>query len=499
MSIESPGVPPRVFDLLSPRSQQATNRILKHFSNNRLDLFSVKDDIQNLLKNSAVTKDSALVEECNLFLETLQKRFDNILDNKLSSNKYKNSDKGPFLVHVESRDKNIGNLNPISLGKLLYSRPNYSDFKISKICRKGLKRVGVYFDCPDNANNFVKNNNLDNIKYFVYIPSRMISTMGVVRDIGLDIAEDDLIEYGRGYQPDCKIMKMRRLNKRIKINDVISYVPTTTCVLTFESNNLPKELVLFDTLSPVSVYIQPVIQCLKCLRYGHVRALCRGAFRCHKCGESHPDEQACDGPPNCVFCIEPHVATDRSCKEYLRQKKIKECMAFYNMTYFEANKNSRGAPILTDADYPSLSQSSQNLTQNPFPSPFLNSQQSFSAVSKKNINPTPKSPPHIKKASATVHKRKVPTSPGYDSKAHESCLFTYKSLDSNIFSFSQPSQSSSMDLSPPKKMVTTAQIHHSAKLQTNSAENKNKITKSIPVTQEEDVSMEDSIDLSPLE
>lgn len=107
----------------------------------------------------------------------------------------------------------------------------------------------------------------------------MISTMGVVRDVGLDIDEDDLIEYGKGLNPPCKVSKMRRLNRRVKINDVVSYVPTTTCVVTFEGNSLPKELILFNTRSPVAMYIQPVIQCMKCLRYGHVKALCRGNFR----------------------------------------------------------------------------------------------------------------------------------------------------------------------------------------------------------------------------
>ncbi|XP_045482190.1 uncharacterized protein LOC123686218 [Harmonia axyridis] len=315
--------------------------------------------------------------------------------------------------------------------------------------------------------------------------------MGVVRDIGLDISENDRLEYAKGVNPDCKITKMRRLNKRIKTNDMISYEPTTTSVVTFESNTLPKELVLFNTLSPVSVYIQPVIPCLKCLRYGHVRALCRGTFRCHKCGESHTDEQVCEGP-NCVYCLEPHSSTDRTCKEYLRQKKIKECMAFYKISFLEANKNSRISPNLTSANFSSLSQDSQNLPQITLSSPFLSSQQSFSASIKSNVNQTSKSPNLPRKSSSVIQKRKVPTGPGYDRKAHENCLISYKPSNSNVFptfsqSNSQTSHPSSVDLSPPKRMITSAQVHHSA----NQLNNRNVITRNSVQTRERVESMEE--------
>ncbi|XP_025192857.1 uncharacterized protein LOC112592911 [Melanaphis sacchari] len=93
--------------------------------------------------------------------------------------------------------------------------------------------------------------------------------------------------------------------------------------------------------------IRSPVQCNRCLRFGHTQKYCRSEARCSHCGEtkhsidSCPSTQATD--PICLHCKLPHLATDRSCREWLLQKDIKKIMATENLSYkdtliFKKNK-----------------------------------------------------------------------------------------------------------------------------------------------------------------
>ncbi|KAL3269055.1 hypothetical protein HHI36_008138 [Cryptolaemus montrouzieri] len=78
---------------------------------------------------------------------------------KQSTHKYPSDNtKVPFIVIIESKDENIENLNPLNIGKMIYSHKDHTLFNIININRKGLKRVGIEFGKPDQANLFVENN-----------------------------------------------------------------------------------------------------------------------------------------------------------------------------------------------------------------------------------------------------------------------------------------------------------------------------------------------------
>ncbi|KAL3273239.1 hypothetical protein HHI36_014693 [Cryptolaemus montrouzieri] len=115
--------------------------------------------------------------------------------NKISTYRYSNIHKGPFNVIIDSLEQNIGNLNPASIGKIIYNKNNYKNLDITRIDRKGRNRIGITFRYGNDANKFLENNDFDKNKYNIYIPATMISVMGIVRDIGQDITEEDTIEH----------------------------------------------------------------------------------------------------------------------------------------------------------------------------------------------------------------------------------------------------------------------------------------------------------------
>ncbi|KAL3281841.1 hypothetical protein HHI36_005044 [Cryptolaemus montrouzieri] len=254
--------------------------------------------------------------------------------------------------------------------------------------------------------------------------------MGLVKDIGTQITDEDIIQMGKARNPNV-------------------------------GTELPKYFELFNNRIEVQLYIPPVIQCNKCLRYGHVQVHCRGEFKCYKCGEYHEDEKACDGEARYIYCNLPHYATNRQCPEYLRQLKIREIMAYYNLSLYEANMFCRQPSAPIPCEFTPLNKDGRALpiqkednftTTNPPPAP---KKLLYSAVTK---TPIRQQRLHINTTSLnSQNKRKIPVSLGYDRAEHEKNLIKYvpsytKKVYQNI------SQDSSIS-SPSSSLYSTTVIH----------------------------------------
>lgn len=427
MSIESPGGLPRVSSLLSPRAAKALDNL---DSPNKIDFNLLNEEIVLLRESACDSQDSELLCQIDNLSQILAKH------NKASpikSFRYNHTDKGPFCVIIESICQNIGNLNPMNIGKLLHQTQYSNNLDIKNICRKGLKRTGVYVSTAEQANWFVDNHSLSSDSYNVYIPARMVTSMGIVRDIGSDITEDDILQYGAGMSPNTPVLRVRRFKRTIRVNDSTSQVPSGTCLITFQGTTLPKYFELFNIRTEVSLYIPPVIQCRKCLRYGHIQTHCRGNFRCVTCGESHESVPNCSETPNCVFCKGPHPSNDRTCSEYLRQVRIRELMAMHNLSLFEANAATRQKSAPLPSEFPSTSSNSFQHTS----SPSHSSQPRKTSYASRTI---------IK---STPQKRKEKTI-GFDRAAHAQALYTYS--PSNTYCV--VSADSPPVLPPQKKIIT---------------------------------------------
>ncbi|KAL3274898.1 hypothetical protein HHI36_019680, partial [Cryptolaemus montrouzieri] len=74
-----------------------------------------------------------------------------------------------------------------------YKNSDKAPYEILNIVRHGLKRVGVQFETADKANECVKRNPFNSGDYKVCIPVRMVTTMGLTKDIGLDITGREVV------------------------------------------------------------------------------------------------------------------------------------------------------------------------------------------------------------------------------------------------------------------------------------------------------------------
>lgn len=327
---------------------------------------------------------------------------------------YEHTDIAPFIVHIQksssSPNENV-NLHPVSFGRFLKKNifKNIINGSLKKI---GRNRLSLSFSNYADANNFINDPSLVSNNYKVFIPSFHITRVGLIRGVPSDWAPDEIINNISVPLGCGKIIKVRRLNRKVKINDNVSWKPTETVVITFDGQVLPKRVFACYTALPVELYIFPTIQCFKCCRYGHTKVNCRSNPRCFKCGNDHFGESCTadvDCTVSCCLCKGSHFATSKSCPEHLRQENIKSFMAQNCVSYAEASKhypsvNKSYAEILTST--PEISNNKRQSQFNTFPQG-----QSKPQSYKKTVFIKPKSPPKSSK--------------GYDYDFHNSIIQEY--------------------------------------------------------------------------
>lgn len=251
------------------------------------------------------------------------------------NNKYRSIDKGPFYVYLEHLNKNLGRLFPIKIGYFLQES---SEFKhdILDIKSIGLKRVKVEFKSYNVANSLVNHELIRKHKLIAFIPKFYTQKKGIVRMVDTFFEEDYLKNAIISETPVVEVKRMKRkvVNLETKESSLIS---RQMIIVTFLGNRIPDSIKINLVKFNVEPYFSPVIQCFKCLRYGHTSEQCRSNPRCQKCTKEHTEQEVCDGERFCLHCNSTeHNSISKNCPAYLKQYNIKKTMAYQNMSFKEA-------------------------------------------------------------------------------------------------------------------------------------------------------------------
>jgi len=251
---------------------------------------------------------------------------------------YSNTDCPPFIVHVYSTNEDpSGPMHPLLISRSL-SRIAYSDIK--EIKKIGRGKVLAEMNSAKSANNLVLNSDLNKENLRAFIPSYRIVRTGIVKDIPLHLDETDLLQF---FDSPFKVVEVRRLNRRQKIDGEIKYLPSRTICLKFAGQILPKYIFLCRNRYEVSPYVSRVKICFSCQRIGHISKNCRGKARCLFCGgDKHDPPSTCpkkdsDGV-KCINCQGDHLATSFQCPLIERHKRILALAASENIPIVEAKR-----------------------------------------------------------------------------------------------------------------------------------------------------------------
>lgn len=277
------------------------------------------------------------------------------------NNRYMHTDSGPFAVYVEHKEKNFGRLFPIRVGHHLKINAQFK-LAVVDIRSVGLNRVKVILNSFKAANALVNNEILTSQGYISYIPKFYTQRKGVVRMIDTYFTEEYLLA-----EIECEreIKEVKRMKKWVddRSTGEKKLVDRQVIIVSFCGSSLPSSIRINGVIFSVEPYIYPVVQCLKCLRYGHVAKQCKSTKSlCKKCCGEHENNVEClSDSIYCKYCdSNEHSPTSKSCPYYLKQKRIKQIMSISNVSFKEAEnieKNPTYAKIVTNNRFDILADS----------------------------------------------------------------------------------------------------------------------------------------------
>lgn len=241
----------------------------------------------------------------------------------------------------------------------------------------GYSKILVQLKSRDSANSLINNPVLKVKNFVAYIPTFNVSRQGIIRNVSLDISEEEFI---RELESPFELAAYRRLNRKnpnIISPDTPNYIPSKTLTLTFRGQSLPKYIFLYHVRYEVSPFVPRVTFCTRCLRIGHVKSQCKGFPRCAHCtSKAHEDNSDCPDnklPPTCANCKGAHLSSDPRCPELLSHKQVRNLAASKNIPFAEAKRiirNNNGHvvhnPQFDFSNFPEL-----NDSPTPFFSPLL--------------------------------------------------------------------------------------------------------------------------------
>ncbi|XP_024084410.1 uncharacterized protein LOC112127533 [Cimex lectularius] len=280
----------------------------------RDDNYVVKENKRSFLSESNKSFSKAkLLDNTEIRSRNEQRRAN--FQTRLAQNRFDDTDMGPFYVLVESRDKNIGKAHPMLFGKWLYQDPNLKNFagSITEIRATGKNRLKVTASSKDIANYLTETEYLKKENLFTYIPDFLIKKIGVIRDVDLDLSNDEILQH---MQSSVQPLMVERMTKFEKSGDKIKIYPLETCLITFKGQRLPEFITIYGGLSRVRPYIPKIRQCNQCLRFNHSANQCRGKLRCPRCSEEHTIENCTNSgvKPVCCNCGKNHLSTSKECE-----------------------------------------------------------------------------------------------------------------------------------------------------------------------------------------
>lgn len=183
-------------------------------------------------------------------------------------------------------------------------------------------KIGITFDLSNNANVFLQNKKfLEELGLKATIPASDTEVTGVLTSVPTDLSNKRIFSL---IGSSRNVIQVRRFMRRVREGDSVSYQPTQTVAVTFGSTELPQYVVLDSWRHEVSVYVPPVKQCLRCMRFGHIAKFCRNAEVCSICTGNHNYKKCTEDKDNakCFNCGGKHIAISNLCS--IKKQKIEE-------------------------------------------------------------------------------------------------------------------------------------------------------------------------------
>lgn len=167
----------------------------------------------------------------------------------------------------------------------------------------------------------------------VYRAMERTSSYGVIKNVDLDLSDEDILRNIMCDKP-AEIISVYRLKRRDREGE--GWQPSEAVQVCFKGSFIPQYIYVHRLRIKVTPYVFPVSQCSKCWKYGHPTKKCpSNKIVCPKCGDNHENCETQNF--KCVNCGGNHLALHKaSCPAFLKEKRLREIMVEFNCTYRKA-------------------------------------------------------------------------------------------------------------------------------------------------------------------
>lgn len=125
---------------------------------------------------------------------------------------------------------------------------------------------------------------------------------------------------------------------RVLSSDKCSRNGTSRCLkIVFKGDSLSTHVKVGYFRQPVPPHVPKPLQCYKCLKIGHVTAVCRSSPVSPKCAGPHKGNDSNEGTFKCTNCQGPHDASAKVCSRIERVAAVlKQMVRHHHSTHKES-------------------------------------------------------------------------------------------------------------------------------------------------------------------
>lgn len=186
-------------------------------------------------------------------------------------------------------------------------------YNVTEVRDRGYARLELIFDDCTKANRCLEDK--DSQEMVFEIPGRAKICKGVIIGWDLECTLVELIDAMvnlTGVVSVERLMRKRYDRESKKVEVSASHV----VAMTWEGSELQSEIKIYEGLLGLRVrsFIDRVLQCFCCFRFGHLAKHCKRRPVCKVCGEDFHGR--CDQEYKCSNCGGRHMPTNRSCETY---------------------------------------------------------------------------------------------------------------------------------------------------------------------------------------
>lgn len=199
---------------------------------------------------------------------------------------------------------------------------------------------------------------LDGMKVRSHIPLGSDIVTGVIYDVDSAIPSSDLEVLVKPASEADVIASVTRLG-------------SSRCLkIVFKGDCLPSYVKVGHFRHPVRPFVPKPLQCLKCMRLGHVRSVCENAAVCSRCAETHSADDCRATVLKCSNCHGPHEASSKDCPNMKRELAVLKQMARDHSSHREAAKTIRKRRYRRRRSLKKISVSTASVAYPPAPPPL---------------------------------------------------------------------------------------------------------------------------------